>query len=321
MLPTKAKQDALVHGYMKEQSKISSIYIPLCINQLCLKFYNEIFYVKFKGDRLKEFLSTESGESWETNVIEINGVNFIFSIFPNGVRKAYRGEVTLCVQGKAISHDIHRVVCRINICCQELKRHYITTVILNQSPRTQDVAHYGHDILSLSECQDKNNLTFSFRIEVLSISYQHHTFKRMTDFGKNIKMKRKIELNWNWTNDGNFENNQSNKRFGPVFDDNNWILTGKRMVGGLIYHVRLGILALPLHVSRVVVKLNVNNKKWNKKHFRLYTFSFRDDTHTIIWEARSYDIKINLEIVEIYDTNCIKVNTDKWQQYGILLDE
>ena len=53
MLPTKAKQDALVHGYMKEQSKISSIYIPLCINQLCFKFYNEIFYVKFKGDQLK----------------------------------------------------------------------------------------------------------------------------------------------------------------------------------------------------------------------------------------------------------------------------
>ena len=65
MLASKAKQEALIHGYIREESKSNKCNIPLCINQYFLKFYNEATHITFTKDQLVDFLTTENGDCWE----------------------------------------------------------------------------------------------------------------------------------------------------------------------------------------------------------------------------------------------------------------
>ena len=63
MLPSQQQQDLLVNGFIKEHCRIN---IPIVLIKICFLYFNDIFYWKFKGEKLENLLSMKNTEEIES---------------------------------------------------------------------------------------------------------------------------------------------------------------------------------------------------------------------------------------------------------------
>ena len=123
MDPSEAKQDLLINGYMREESKCNKLNIPMCINQICFKFYPcTILYVTFKGDQLKEFLATTDGEYWESKPILIKEIEFIPTLSPDYKTNTIKFEPTI-----NLPNSIKKVTYQMKLSCAETDTFHIVS--------------------------------------------------------------------------------------------------------------------------------------------------------------------------------------------------
>eukprot|EP01084_Bolivina_argentea_P034458 63745_1 len=78
-LPTLKQQRLLTEGYCRT-NYIGSI--PGCLIKSILLFYNEIFYWKFNGEKLKQFVSAKQGERIFSKPFRVNDLQYKYFIEP-----------------------------------------------------------------------------------------------------------------------------------------------------------------------------------------------------------------------------------------------
>ena len=117
MLPSKAKQNALVNGYVRQQTKfIKYTIFPTTLNNLCFTFYNQISYITFKDELLSEFIQTSDGECWEDKPVKIKGIEFVSTFYPDHDTNQLGYDLKIV----SAPNNKYFVTARVSIYCPEI---------------------------------------------------------------------------------------------------------------------------------------------------------------------------------------------------------
>lgn len=317
MLPSKAKQDTLVNGYMREESDRVRCNIPLCINQMCFKFYNTILYVQFKGDQLKEFLSTTDGEYWESKSIFIKGIEFVPTLYPDYKTNKIRLEPTI-----NLPPGVNNVIYQTKLSCPETDTfHVVSTQLSSHCGNSYDETQ----IMSLRRCKDKKvkQLSFAIDIKLLSIEYESKLQQLYHDPSiLDMKLKKVTDGHYQWSGDkGPYHNS-----FIGYIDNKNWAITMNYVFSPIYqyddeYVFALQLLRLPRGISSIFVKITMDDYTT--------TARFGMSTHKIKigykHQFRSYEIKskklefdLKIKIFKVFTTKYEELQRNEWIKYGII---
>ena len=236
----------LVNGYIREETKYCPYVIPICINQLCGLFYNNIQYFTFENELLESLLTSTNDDEWEGKTFEVNGIVCQFVLCPHVRDHSWKKDrIGFILRMKAKQPGIDTVTVNASFYCIENDSFYTNTVTNDFSNKCEfDV---GTDyMVSLSECKKQKQLTFCGSVEVLQIKYKANIPKQIWN-GINVRMKSKIHRCL-WTIDK--KSFSKNEHFGKYIDSKNWILFFQPYRQK--YYLRL--LQLPTNVISVNVK-------------------------------------------------------------------
>lgn len=330
--------------------------MPLCIIELCYLFLNDIMYVSLDFNSLTKTKSDNL--SLYINTIKIYGIEFIMKVFMK-INKSVNLLLNL-----SECKEINIITCKIKIFCVETKRFSVKRIMYFTEFNGRSNVINFYDIH-----QAINNFnTASFYIAMDVIDIENNGKINKLQLSENIElkreMKRDVNIKWSikddllkrmkiWINTINNESeNYDNTWYGPLFDNENWMLTIDKTKG-----ICLQLLMLPQAITFLTIKLtgiiafdkmseiSMEDKKnldlictetkiysfdlnkqnqqiWLTKFPEIMYLNFIDFVNSI---NEQISIEFRLEIIEIESNDYMKktkeiqtIEKDKWHQYNIV---
>ena len=100
------RAELLVCGYDRQNYKHS---IPMVINNLVKRIYDDCFYWKIQNDEMKQFLLCKNGDIIHSKSFAIKGIEFECTLCPNGWKKKKKGFVEFFLETKSIPINVEIV--------------------------------------------------------------------------------------------------------------------------------------------------------------------------------------------------------------------
>ena len=330
--PTKCRQDMLVNGYIRENTKYCSYVMPMCLNQLCYSFYNTVQYFTFENELLTSLLKSTNDDIWEGKTFKINGITCQFVLCPSD------DAIGFFVRMKVNQSGINTVV-NASFYCEELESFHTAT-----SEKVWDAISKEYDskigkksmiLMSDIDRENQKRLTFFGDIQVLQIRDNTSQMAKSIWKGLDIRMKRRIfacDCIWQ------INDFTKAKHFGKYVDNKNWILFANGDPEDERYFLRL--LQLPENVSRIKVKCNirleyyyengvmtdtkgegVRTLDYKMNTVRIYEFEHDINEFEIFYnkgsELKKILVKCDIEICEVFTQNNVLISFDDWPKYGV----
>eukprot|EP01084_Bolivina_argentea_P209602 356990_1 len=191
MWPTIKQQKSLIDGYCREQYYSN---IPLVLIHTILQFYNEIFYWKFKGNKLKQFLSTEYKQLIQSQTLTANGIPFHYNIIPKGVNTATINQVCIRIYFQ-LPDNIEYLIAQAAIYNKKLNtsRHF-TNKYKKHEPDSACV------FVDFSKCTNMTEIDFCFKLNLLRIQPNDiQKNKSLLFYQKDIQINKHVIIKWDFS--------------------------------------------------------------------------------------------------------------------------
>ena len=105
-LSTQKESIALI-GYIRQNYRHN---VPEAITKICLSFFTKYDQIVWRGEKLKQLLSSENGQ-YDNHTVRFNkDVSFVISVASNGFDGNHIGNLDVGVTINSISNDIDHVI-------------------------------------------------------------------------------------------------------------------------------------------------------------------------------------------------------------------
>ena len=186
LLPSRQQIYSLIHGYIRNETKSTSITIPKCIRECFFKFYSEILYTPITSKLLETVMNAKHDESFDAGTIIVKGIEFECWLKPNRYNSSV---INFCIQLKptAMKAVTFRII--IHSPKNQLGANYVDIFTLPDTNNTPFAIMRYDDI----EWQDPNIKQFilGIKIEILSLTNSNY---EVSKFNENVKMKKISEI-------------------------------------------------------------------------------------------------------------------------------
>ena len=160
----RTQKELLIFGYIRKGFDES---IPVAINRLCLKFYDEIIYILVRGQKLQQFLSTKRNKSICRGTFKYSpDMSFKYKIYPKG--NVGKESTDLMMKPKYDKQQIIRMSFQSVLKC-------IETGTVTRKCTVDSKCRYinwGREILLLSELRQFESFTFTVSVSIDWVQYR-----------------------------------------------------------------------------------------------------------------------------------------------------
>ena len=172
MLATQ-QQRHLVYRYCNLNDSINSM--PIALIEIILKYFQIILYCVYKGETLKDFVSSPNGTYFESKPFCIDGVTFKHQIYPNSQNGKKKGDVTFClgIINSAHSKKVKMIHIHYELYCPQTNTLY--KVNERMEPTNGEIVMFND--LKLSQCKCKNELEFRIYCHIYRIKFVNNNYK------------------------------------------------------------------------------------------------------------------------------------------------
>ena len=327
------QQSLLCDGYIRNHS----LHSILEINRLIQTFWAEHIWWRVTGNQMKEFQNANIGDTICGKKFKIRDITGYPLLFPNGFDKCsgfVQHRIELNIPSNIISITVH-----FELYCFQTRAHWKSTGYFCDGDENNTLSlKMGKNQIKLSQCQDAQYLDFMHYVDILSIEYKENSDKQ--NYYKQIKMKQKLEYQWNINQRmlQLFKNGHKGRaEWSQSFNNNCWALFCVPNGSKNIEYVCIGckLLAIPHQIKQFEIKMIFNIEpnifhheiikriKSNKIQTAGSLFNTKLTLNDIMTKCsnQSLSINVSIEIVGVWieeNQNLKKIENDEMHKYGII---
>ena len=322
-MSTSQKSHELVFGYVRTNYHHN---IPEAVNKICLLYLNEDFIISFRGNKMKQFLSSKPNEYVECSMKFDQDIKFTFLIIPKadnyGTRVGWLIEST--------SDVIDYAIVALQATCVDdnaLHRGYKFFV---QIDFEGDQKHFMQTMATISEIKDSQQLSFNFKILSMQIKYKDSNKMMYYPSLAATQLQQTCSLKWDvpTTMISNLKDHPYKVAYsGPIQNNLNVIFIPRREgYGHCLWGIRYA--TFPRDISKMKVNAKVKVEWLDDKYEKeTETEVIQDDMWCIdasTLERDELQDKLSFEcqcaIGELYDLKGEVVPKEKWADHNVMSD-
>ena len=334
------RKSHLVFGYVRTNHVH---HIPQAVIKLCLGYFDQNIIIKYKGNKLKHFLSTAHGKHPKYKFDFNRDLSFKISVAPkSSLNKETDKEYIIMGLGIIkISAEIDYIIMSWKMSCFENESliHCNFTDCHRFSTKDENKRFYvsvGH----LSQFKDTQQMIFKFSILSMQIKYKNK--KKITYYPSisTVQLNEASSLRWNVSLSLiDILKQHQNRIFhaGPIIDQLyiKMAPNGRREERAGYFQYTVGLASFPINISKVTAQVTIKailhtkngiqsiptpipfeieitqNKLGATQFFKFPNNKLQDK---LLFEA-------NVIILKLYDLDENIVPRNKWIDYNVLLSE
>eukprot|EP01084_Bolivina_argentea_P035465 65783_1 len=332
LLPSLYRQELLVDGFCNIYYKDT---LPIMLIKLIFSMYNEIYYWKFKDEKLKQFLSTSNSQRKMSKPMIMKGINVAYCLYPKGYQLLEGVRFGICIL--EMDSNIDYIVTNQIICSKECNTYSIYSS--KSSKITNEYEQPTVTLMKSKYFKNINDITFMTKIDLITIKPKDINNKTLSYHKPGIKLSKNVHFEWIFDDElitrvkTEFSNHLFRKWYNSnFFDNNNWSMELYQLyMGQNAYFFGFKIYQFPKGIEQIkfkyFVKFDYNDRNlWTSHKTGLWTYSnIHQSTgktlhfdHEMISGLKTFKACIDIEIVEMYDMKHVSIPQMHWGKYGII---
>ena len=149
--------DHLTNGYIRDESKKYSLYVPRDVSNTCMQYYYNL-------NIINKVKTAENGQGFKSNLFSIGPFKFYMDVFPNGYDSESKGNIDWFLNLSSMSPTIQRIAFKYQVKIKENGHSYTNSARLNH-----DEVSVGWDEVSNKSIQELQSLTFLLFITIYDL--------------------------------------------------------------------------------------------------------------------------------------------------------
>ena len=318
-----------VFGYVRNNYQHN---VPDAIIRICTLYFNQDFIVKFKGKRLKQFLSKKSNEYYQYAMKFNQNLSFVFYICPNRVDPQRNSNGMIQVDwAPLISDKIEYCMISLEMSCFNQDSFYRNSKFFIKVDQKNKMTQFSvSNVAELSKIRGFHELSFKFKILSLTIKYKDPNMTWYYPSLNAVQLKEKSVSQWHmppslmkeykkYANDVRYD--------GSIQNNLNIMLYPNR---DRRFNCAILLSSFPVDIAKVKVKVKVkamiSREEYGEltnelivesdKYWMLLCMDFIDDE---IKDTLSFEIECIIK--ELYDLNGEIVPKQKWIDHNVILSD